>query len=189
MVIESMVAQASRNWGWIVLRGMAAILFGVLAIVWPGITLTALVLVWGFYALLDGVLALITAFRFRIGGKPMWPLAVIGLAGIAAGIVTFVWPQITALGLLAVIATWAIFVGVFELAAAIRFRKLIANEWMMGLAGLLSIAFGVIVALRPASGALAVVWIIAGFAILLGLTLTMLGFRVKSLAGMVPRTA
>src|SRR5205814_4569834 len=121
----------NRMWGWIVLRGIVAIVFGIMAFAWPGLTLTALVLVWGVYALVDGVFALIAAFR--MGGKPMWALAIIGVLGIAAGVVTFLWPQMTALVLLAFIAGWALATGIFQIAAAIRFRKWISNEWMLAL--------------------------------------------------------
>lgn len=189
MVIETMLVQLSKNWGWIVFRGVAAILFGILSIAWPGITLTVLVLLWGAYALFDGVAALMTAFRVRVGGKPMWSFALLGLVGIAAGAVTFARPGITAIALLALIAAWAILTGVFEIVAAVRFRKLIPNEWFLGLAGLLSVVFGALLVLQPRAGALTVVWLIAWYAILLGVMLTMLGLRVRSLPNMVPRTA
>jgi uncharacterized membrane protein HdeD (DUF308 family) len=188
MAIETLLGQLSKNWGWIVLRGVAAIAFGLMAFAWPGLTLTVLVLVWGAYALFDGLLALMTAFQIRVGGKPMWPLAVLGLIGIAVGLATFAWPQITAVTLLALIATWAILTGILEIVAAVRFRKVIAKEWLMALAGILSIAFGVLMIARPGAGALAVVWIIGWYAILFGITLTILGFRIKGLAGMVPKT-
>ena len=106
MATETM-DRLNRMWGLIVLRGVTAILFGILAFVWPGITLAALVLVWGAYALIDGLCALIASLRLD-DGKPMWTLAVVGLLGIAAGLLTLVWPQITALLLLWVIAGWAV---------------------------------------------------------------------------------
>jgi uncharacterized membrane protein HdeD (DUF308 family) len=189
MVIDTMLVQLSKNWGWIVLRGVAAILFGILSFAWPGITLTVLVLLWGAYALIDGAVALTTAFRVRPGGKPMWSFALLGLVGIAAGVVTFARPGITAIALLALIATWAMITGVLEIVAAIRFRKMIPNEWLLGLAGLLSVVFGVLLVAQPRAGALTVVWLIAWYAILLGLALTMLGFRIRSLPNLVPRTA
>ena len=189
MAIGTMIGEVGRSWGWIVLRGVAAIVFGVLAFVWPGLTLSVLVLLWGAYALADGLLALLAAFKMRDGGKPMWALVLIGLIGIAAGVVTFVRPQMTALALLAFIAAWAVITGVLQVVAAIRLRKMIANEWMLGLSGLLSIAFGVLMLARPGAGALAVVWLIGWYAILFGVAVAMLGFRIKGLAGHLPRPA
>ena len=104
----TLLGYLGRNWGWVVLRGVAAVLFGVLALAWPGITLAALVIVWGAYALADGVLSLVAAYRVRDQGKPFWSLLIVGLLGIAAGIVTFIWPGMTALLLLMFIAAWAV---------------------------------------------------------------------------------
>src|SRR5213594_449719 len=122
MIIERLLDQLARNWGWIMLRGVAAVIFGVLALVWPGVTLVILTLFFGAYALTDGVFALIVAYKKREGRRPVWPLVVIGLLGIAAGIVTFLWPGMTALALLMFIAVWALFIGIFQIAAAIRLR-------------------------------------------------------------------
>jgi len=189
MAIGAMVQELTRSWGWIVFRGVVAILFGVLAFAMPGLTLTALVILWGAYALSDGLLALIAAFRIRDAGKPMWPLIVVGLLGIAAGVLTFMQPQMTALVLLSFIAAWALITGIFQVVAAIRLRKMISNEWWLALSGLLSIAFGVAMLARPNAGALAVIWIIGWYAIVFGVVLVMLGFRIKGLAGSVPRPA
>jgi uncharacterized membrane protein HdeD (DUF308 family) len=119
----------------------------------------------------------------------MWPFIVVGLLGIAAGVATFMWPGMTALVLLTFIAGWAIATGIFQIVAAIRFRKVITNEWMLGFSGGLSILFGVLMFARPGAGALAVIWVIAAYAVLFGLTLVMLGFRLKGLANAVPRPA
>jgi uncharacterized membrane protein HdeD (DUF308 family) len=184
-----MMTHLARSWGWIVLRGVLAILFGVMAFAWPGLTLAVLVMVWGFYALADGLLALVAAFGIRDEGKPMWPLAIVGILGIAAGGLTFMRPGMTALLLLIFIAVWAVTTGLFQIVAAIRFRKVIANEWMLGFSGLLSIAFGALMLARPGTGALAVVWIIGCYAIVFGLMLTILGFRLKGLASHAPQPA
>lgn len=189
MAIATMMGHLARNWGWIVLRGVAAILFGVLSFAWPSITLAALVLLFGVYALADGLLALVAAFKIRDGGKPMWSLLVVGLLGITAGIFTFAWPGMTALVLLAFIASWALITGFFQILAAIRLRAVITNEWLLGLSGLLSIGFGVLMLARPGAGALAVIWIIAWYAIFFGATLVMLGFRLKGLAAGIPKLA
>src|SRR5919198_3297421 len=125
-----------RHWWAFALRGLAAIVFGVMAFIWPGPTLAALVLLWGAYALVDGVLAVIAAMR--TGQDHRWGLLLEGLAGIGAGIVTFAWPGLTALVLLFIIAAWALVTGVFELVAAVRLRRVIQNEWLLVLGGIAS---------------------------------------------------
>jgi uncharacterized membrane protein HdeD (DUF308 family) len=183
MAVPSILGNLARAWHWIVLRGVFALLFGIFAFIWPGITLAALVLVWGAYAIADGVMALIAAFTMHEEGKPMASLVIVGILGIAAGVVTFFWPGMTALVLLFFIASWAVLMGVFEIAAAIRLRKHIENEWLLGLSGLVSILFGVLLFLQPGAGALAVTWLIGSFAIFFGILLIALGFRLKGLAG------
>lgn len=168
-----------RQWGWVALRGLVAVLFGLLALFLPGITLAALVLVWGAYALVDGVFALIAGWRIRDQGKPLWPLVLVGITGLAAGIVTFLWPGVTALVLLYIIAFWAIVAGVFQIAAAIRFRKEIQNEWLHGLSGLVSLLFGVMLVIQPGAGALALVWVIGLYAVFFGILLLVLALRLK----------
>jgi uncharacterized membrane protein HdeD (DUF308 family) len=175
----TMLEHLGRNWGWVVLRGVAAVLFGILAFAWPGITLAVLVIVWGAYALADGVLALVAAYRVRDQGKPFWSLVIVGLLGIAAGIVTFIWPGMTALLLLMFIAAWAVVMGIFQIVAAIRLRKEIENEWLLGLSGVLSVLFGVIMFAQPGAGALAVIWVIAAYAIAFGILLIWLGLRLR----------
>jgi len=175
----TMLEHLSRNWGWVVLRGVAAVLFGVLAFVLPGITLAVLVIVFGAYALADGILALIAAYRIRDQGKPFWALVIVGLLGIAAGIVTFIWTAMTALLLLLFIAAWAIVMGIFQIIAAIRLRKEIQNEWLLGLSGVLSVLFGIIMFVQPGAGALALIWVIAAYAIVFGVLLIWLGLRLK----------
>jgi uncharacterized membrane protein HdeD (DUF308 family) len=190
MSVDAMMGHLRSSWGWVVLRGIVAIVFGALAFSQPGITLAALVLVWGAYALADGLFALMAGLRIRDGGRPMWALIVIGLLGIAAGILTFVWPGMTALVLLAFIAGWALITGVFQIAAAIRFRKVIPNEWILGFAGVLSVVFGILMLARPGAGALAVVWLIGWFATLYGVLLVMLGFRMRGiLTHVIPKPA
>ena len=177
---STVVAQLGPRWGWIALRGVAAIVFGLLAFVLPGITLAVLTLLWGAYAFIDGVFALIAAFRLRDGGRRMWSLLAVGVLGVVIGVLTFVWPAITALSLLLLIAAWAIATGVFEIAAAIRLRKEIDNEWLLILSGVASVVFGALLIVWPASGALALIWMIASFAILFGVLLVALAFRIRS---------
>ena len=179
---NEMLEYLGRNWGWIVLRGVVAVLFGVVAFAWPSITLAALVIVWGAYALADGVLALIAAWQVRDQGKPFWSLVIVGLLGIAAGVVTFMWPAITALSLLMIIAAWAVVMGIFQIVAAVRLRKVIEGEWWLGLSGLLSVIFGIAMFAQPGAGALAVIWVIGAYAILFGILLIALGVRLKQYA-------
>jgi uncharacterized membrane protein HdeD (DUF308 family) len=183
MAAAPMLANLARAWYWIALRGLFAVLFGIFAFIWPGITLAVLVLMWGAYAIADGVMALIAAYTMHEEGKPMGSLIVVGILGIAAGVVAFLWPAMTALVLLLFIASWAVLMGIFEIAAAIRLRKHIENEWLLALSGVVSIVFGVLMFLQPGAGALAVVWLIGSFAIFFGILLIALGFRLKGLAG------
>lgn len=186
MSLSALIEAASRYWWLIALRGAIAVLFGILAWIWPGITLLALVVLWGVYSLADGVLSLITAFRWRDSGKPLWALIAVGLAGIAAGSVALLWPQITALVLLMFIAAWAIVIGIFQIVTAIRIRKEIDNEWLLGLSGTISVIFGVLMVASPGAGAIAVVWLIGLYAVFFGILLIGLSLKLK---GLVPRTA
>ena len=176
----ALLEQLGHQWGWVVFRGVAAIVFGVLAFGMPGLTLKLLTLMWGAYALVDGVLALVGAWRVRDDGKRVWPLVLVGLLGIVAGVLTFLWPGLTAVGLLMLIAAWALVVGVLQIVAAIRLRKEIDNEWWLGLSGLLSVVFGVLMIASPGAGAIAVVWTLAAYAIVFGVTLVLLGFRLRA---------
>ena len=175
-----MVVELSRYWWVLALRGIAAVAFGLLARFWPGLTLTVLVLFFGAYALVDGVLALVSAATGHVH-RPRWALVVEGIVGVAAGIVTFVWPDISALALLFVIAAWSIVTGVLEVIAAVRLRQEIDNEWLLGLSGLASVAFGLIIAIFPGAGALAVVWLIGIYAVIFGVLMIALAFRLRDL--------
>jgi len=180
-----MLYSIARKWWIIFLRGLCAVLFGVLAFAWPGITLASLIFVFGFYAIFDGVMAV--AIGANAGGKVWWQMVLIGLLSIGVGIGAFVWPALTALTLLALIAGWSIVRGIVEIMAAIRLRALIENEWMLILGGACSILFGVLVAIRPGAGALAVLWIIGIYAIIYGIFAIALSFRLRSLKTLAPR--
>jgi uncharacterized membrane protein HdeD (DUF308 family) len=168
-----------RAWWLVLLRGIAAILFGILALAWPQVTLVSLVLLWGAWALIDGVTALVAGWKAKDGGKPMWQIVLVGVVGIVAGVLTFVMPGVTAIALLIMIAVWAIVSGVFQIVAAIRLRKEIANEWMLILSGALSVVFGVLMIISPGAGALAVLWLIGSFAMAFGVLLVILAFRLR----------
>ena len=183
------LGQLARNWWVFVLRGIVAILFGVLAFLRPGITLEALVLLFAFWALFDGVFSLIGSIGAAEAREPWWPLVLIGLLGIAAGILTLRYPGVTALALLFVIAFWSILRGIIEIAAAVRLRDLIQGEWWFILGGIASIVFGVLVVMYPVSGLLAAVWLLGIYAVIFGITQIMLGFRLRGLAGELPTPA
>jgi uncharacterized membrane protein HdeD (DUF308 family) len=175
-----MTSRLSRNWWAIALRGVVAIAFGVLAFLLPGLTLYALVILFGAFAMVDGVLALVGAFRRREGRRPDLFLIIGGLAGIAAGIIAFVLPGLSALALLYVIAAWAIVTGIAEVVAAYQLREEIRGEWLLALSGAVSFVFGLFIALFPGPGALAVVWLIAAYAIVSGVILLALAFRLRA---------
>jgi uncharacterized membrane protein HdeD (DUF308 family) len=179
----------ARNWWALALRGLFAILFGVAAFAWPSLTLAALVILFGAYALVDGVFALIAAVRAAEAHERWWLFVLEGLAGIIVGIITFVWPGITALVLLYLIAWWALVTGVLEIAAAIRLRRVIRREWTLVLGGLASVIFGLLLLYRPGAGALAVIWLIGIYALVFGVLFLMLGFRLRGHAGQTPALA
>ncbi len=186
---SSVVAAMGRAWWLVLLRGIAAIVFGMLAWAWPGATLITLTLFWGAYALVDGVAALWSWWHARGSGKAMWQMVLIGLLGIAAGLFTFISPGITAIALLLLIAVWAIVNGVFQIAAAIRLRKEIDNEWLMILSGALSVVFGGLMIASPGAGAMAVLWIIGAFAVAYGVLLVLFAFKLRKLPSAAPASA
>jgi uncharacterized membrane protein HdeD (DUF308 family) len=171
----------SRYWWLVVLRGILAIIFGILAFVWPDITVGVLVMLFGIYALVDGVSALASGISDRSSNRRWWALLLEGAAGIAAGIIAFVWTGITAIVLLYLIAAWAFVTGVMEIAAAIALREEIKGEWALGLSGLASIIFGFIIFFNPGAGALALIWMIGAYAVLFGGLLIYLGFNLRDL--------
>jgi uncharacterized membrane protein HdeD (DUF308 family) len=177
-----------RGWWLLVLRGVFAVAFGILAFVKPDITLAALVLVFGAYALINGLFTLGVTLRAPQGMPGKGMLVLLGLLGVAAGVLTFVYPGITALSLLIVIAWWAILTGIFEIAASVKLRKELTNEWVLILSGALSVAFGILLIAKPNAGALSIIWLIGIYAVLYGILLLTLAFRLKGLVS-PPRTA
>lgn len=172
----------AKNWWALALRGLAAIVFGILAFAWPGITIVSLVILYGAYALVDGVFSIFAA----IGGgtpAPRWWLAVVGILGILAGLIAFINPVLVGLYLLWFIGAWAIVSGVFEIIGAIRLRKEIDNEWMLILHGLISVLFGIMLFAWPVTSALALIWVIGAYAIAAGVIMIVLAFRLKGHAG------
>jgi len=177
-----MIAQVARYWWLIALRGVVGILFGIVAIAWPGITLAVLILFFGAYMFVDGVFALISAIRFRHERERWMMLLLEAVLGIAIGAVTFLWPGITALAWVFTIAAWAIVTGVLELIAAFRLRGALGTEILLGLSGIVSIVFGIAMAALPLIGLVVWVLLIGVYAIAFGILLLIAGFRVRGLA-------
>jgi uncharacterized membrane protein HdeD (DUF308 family) len=162
-------------------QGVAAVLFGLGAMAWPGQTLAVLIALFGAYALADGIAALFAMFQTTAQITPWWVWLLRGITGIAAGLVTFAWPGITALSLVYVIAAKALLSGIFEIVAALQLRKEIEGEWLMVASGALSVMLGLWLFAAPGEGALALTWTIGIFAIVIGGLLIALGFRVRGL--------
>jgi uncharacterized membrane protein HdeD (DUF308 family) len=177
--------ELSMDWRSVALRGAAAVAFGVLTLVWPGLTITVLVLLFGIYALIDGVVHLMAAFGGSREREGRGVLIFEGVAGVIAGIIAIVWPGITALALLYVIAAWAIITGVIRIMAALQLRREIPNEWLLVAIGALSVVFGIILVVAPVAGALAITWLIGFYALLFGLMLLGLAWQLRKTHGRI----
>lgn len=175
-----MVKSLAQNWWLVVLRGILAILFGLSAFVWPEITLLTLIVLFGVYAIVDGLVAVGTGLARTKESPRWWAFLLEGLIGIGAGVVALIWPGLATLVLIYMIAVWAVFTGILEIAAAIRLRHEITNEWVLGLGGVISIALGILLFVQPAAGSLAIVWTIAAYALIFGVLLVILGFRLRN---------
>ena len=178
-----MLASMSRNWWMLLIRGVFAILFGLIALLSPGIALASLVLLFGVYAIMDGVVAIISGFNHRQTSSNWWIVVLEGIVGIIAGVVAFAYPLITSLVLLYIVAAWAVMTGVVEIFVAIQLRKEITGEFWLGLAGLLSIIVGVVLVINPGQGILAILWMVGAYAVLFGISLIALAFRVRGMSG------
>jgi len=168
-------------WWTFLIRGLLALAFGIMALIWPGITLMALVMLFGIYVIVEGVFSLVAAFSNR-GAGAWWVLLLEGIVSIAIGCIAFIWPGITAVGLMIFIALWAIFTGLLEIGAAVQLRREMQGEWILALIGFLSILIGIILIINPAAGVLAVVWLIGIYAIVFGGLLVFLGMKFRKLA-------
>jgi uncharacterized membrane protein HdeD (DUF308 family) len=178
---EYMLTILARKWWVLLINGIGAIIFGLMAFAWPGITLLTLVILYGIYCVVDGVTALMEASVSDQQGKAWGRMRFVGILSIAVGVGAFIWPGITTAALLIIIAIWAIVRGALEIIAAIELRNVIHNEWLLIVAGVMSILFGVALLVRPATGALAMVWLIGAFAIAHGLLRVALAFKLRSL--------
>lgn len=175
-----MVHVLARNWWALLIRGIAAVIFGILAFAWPGNTIVVLVILFGAYAFVDGVFAIVAAVRAAQAHERWWPLVFEGIVGLGIAAVTIYDLSLTAIALYFTIAAWAFITGILEISAAIQLRKTIANEWLLILAGVCSIFFGVLMIWHPLAAALAIVWIIATYAIVFGVIMIALAFRLRA---------
>ena len=179
---RELLCSLAENWWLLLPRGVAAIIFGMLAFVWPGITLLSLTFLWGAYAFADGIFALWAAIS-GLGvaeTSTRWWLAATGIVSLLAGLVAFFWPGMTTLVLLMFIASWAIIIGVLQIWGAIELGKEVPGEWLFALYGVLWVAFGIVMFAQPGAGALALVWMIGWFAVLSGCMSIAIAFRLKT---------
>jgi uncharacterized membrane protein HdeD (DUF308 family) len=180
--MRTLNALVSRYWWTIVLRGLVALFFGVVSFAWPGATVAGLVLLFGAYSLVDGIAGVILGIKNYGEQERWWATLIGGIVSLGAGLVALVMPGLTALTLLTLIGIWAIARGVSDIMAAIRLRHVITGEWLLALGGALSIVFGLFVVAFPGTGALALAWWIGAYALILGVVLIALGFRLRSRA-------
>jgi uncharacterized membrane protein HdeD (DUF308 family) len=173
----------ARRWWALAIRGVAALLFALLTLLKPGITLAFLVLLFGVYALADGVFNLVAAFR---SARHHWALLLEGIVSIVAGILAFLLPGLTTLALLYLIACWAIFTGILEIVTGFRLRKVVANEWAAILLGIASLLFGILILFAPGPAALAIVVWIGAYAMVFGIIMLVLAFRLRGIGRNLP---
>ena len=179
-LFTTLEAHLGRKWKWIALRGAAALIFGILAIFQPWAAIWSLALLWGAFAMADGVFALMGGWRMHKQGLRWWPYLVFGIIGVVAGFITLIWPAITAITFIYILGFWALFGGISEIVAAVRLRKEIQDEWLLALAGGISVIFGLLILLRPLpEGVVAIAWLIGFFAIITGILQLMLAFKVR----------
>ena len=181
-----MIEALKRNWWVLVLRGICGIIFGVIAFGYPGLALATLVLLFGAWVLIDGIFRIVGATAGR-AADPDWGFhLIIGILGVAIGLLTFRAPGITALALIIYIAAWALMIGATEIALAIKLRREMKGEWFLILMGLASIIFAVLLLWNPGPGALALLWLIGSYAIVLGILAIFFGFRLRGLRTPLP---
>jgi uncharacterized membrane protein HdeD (DUF308 family) len=181
-----MIETLKRHWWVPVIRGIAAIVFGVIAFTHPVMAIATLVLFFGAWVLIDGIFRIVGAIRHRASDPDwVWQL-VIGIIGIIVGLLTFHAPQVTALALVIYIAAWALMIGASEIVMAVKLRHEIKGEWLLILMGLASIVFAVLLLWNPVAGAAAVIWLIAWYAVVLGILAIFFGFRLRSLRTLAP---
>ncbi|MDQ7775853.1 HdeD family acid-resistance protein [Paracoccus aminovorans] len=179
--MDNLVRIMSENWWVLLLRGIAAVVFGLIALAMPGLTLFVLLITFGVYAVFDGILAIVTGFRRKGQDEQWWAWALDGLLSVLIGLMALFWPAATAVVFVLWMAAWAIVAGIFRIIAAIRLRREIEGEWALGLSGLLLALWGILLVLLPAAGLLGLAWMIGTLAVLIGVVLIVLAFRLKRL--------
>ncbi|SDN41820.1 Uncharacterized membrane protein HdeD, DUF308 family [Lutimaribacter pacificus] len=179
--MENLLRVMTDNWWVPLLRGIAAILFGLMALIWPGLTVYALLLIFGAYALFDGVMATIVAFQRKSSDDRWWAWALDGLLSILIGLMALFWPEAMAVAFVIWMAIWGVLAGIFRIVAAIRLRHEIEGEWALALSGVLLVIWGVLLALVPAAGLLSIAWLIGVFALLIGVVMIVLALRLRKL--------
>ena len=181
MLLQKAETELASRWGWVVFRGVIGILFGLVAFSRPGAMAFGIVLVFGCYAFASGIATVIASARSGRRGDSWGALLLEGLVGIAVGAVALLWPASTALAFVWMIGAWAVVTGGLEIASAIKLRKIIEHEWLLAIAGAVSIAFGLLMFYRPIAGGLAVVWWLGAYAMIMGVLMIGVGFRLRSL--------
>ena len=176
----NMLGELSRNWWVLVVRGVAAVIFGVLALVWPAASLIALAIIFGAFALVDGVALAFTAFRAGSGNR--MPLGVQAGLSIALGLMALIWPMAAVIALVFLIGAWAVVTGVAEIVTAVRLRAQISSEWLLVFVGALSVIFGLLVWFWPLAGAQVIMWVVGAYAIVFGAVMAVAGFRLRGAA-------
>jgi len=183
-----MALSLARNWWALALRGAAAIVFGIIALFWPPAAIAALVVVFGAYALVDGILNLVAAVRAGRSGQRWGALLFESIVSLLVGILTLFFPAVTALALVLFVAAWSLVTGVAEVVAAIKLRKVIEGEWLLALSGILSVAFGVLLFISPLFGAIAIAIWIGAYSVVFGALLVGLALRLRSWASRQQQT-
>jgi len=181
-----MISQLFRDWWVFFVRGLAAIIFGALALVWPTQAWLALVLVFGAFAVLDGILTIIAGFDFKPYFDRWWAFLLQGVAGLAIGVITFIWPRPASQLLFYLVAAWAVITGIFEIMAATRIRLFIFREWSLISAGVFSILFGILMLLNPGAGLIGLVWLIGIYAIVFGMAQMIFSHHLHGLRKLLP---
>lgn len=176
-----MLYHLTRNWGWVLASGICRIVFGVVAFVWPQLTLNVLLSLLGAYLLVDGAISIIRALINRSSDSFPWSILLLGLVSLLAGVVTMFWPGWTAMALLYLVAAWAIVAGVIEIVIAIQLRQELSNEWLLLALGALSVLFGLLLVIWPSPGILALIWMLALWAVAFGVVEILLALRLRAL--------
>ena len=177
--METTMGELPEHWWVVAIRGAVAVVFGALAFAWPGITLAVLILLFGAFAIVSGALEVVAGLSS--GGDHRWWLIGAGLVGIIAGGVALAWPGVTSVVLLFIIAAWAIVSGILEIIDAIRWRHEMEHEWLALAGGILAVLVGIALMVWPASGLLALVWLIGAFAIVYGISMCVWAWQLRSL--------